>query len=105
MNELTISEILAPKPKAQPRIYAYGIDDAAHKGLLKVGQTARDVKRRVAEQLRTAAIENYRIELDEPAVRDDGSLISDFEVRGALIAKGTSEQGHPLRVHGPVKLP
>jgi len=88
MNEPTIREILAPKPTAQPRIYAYGIDDAAHKGLLKVGQTARDVKRRVAEQLRTAAIENYRIELDEPAVRDDGSLISDFEVRGALIAKG-----------------
>ncbi|MCK9537615.1 DEAD/DEAH box helicase family protein [Dokdonella sp.] len=88
MNEPTISEILAPKPTAQPRIYAYGIDDAAHKGFLKVGQTTRDVKRRVAEQLRTAAIENYRIELDEPAVRDDGSLISDFEVRGALIAKG-----------------
>ncbi len=88
MNNPTIDQILAPKPKAQPRIYAYGIDDAAHKGLLKVGQTTRNVKRRVAEQLRTAAIENYRIELDEPAVRDDGSLISDFEVRGALIAKG-----------------
>ncbi|TAM40328.1 MAG: restriction endonuclease [Rhodanobacter sp.] len=88
MSELSIGEILAPKPKAQPRIYAYAINDAAHAGLLKVGQTTRDVKRRVAEQLRTAAIENYRIELDELAVRDDGSLISDFEVRGGLIAKG-----------------
>ncbi|HEU0195993.1 MAG TPA: hypothetical protein VFQ88_02105 [Nevskiaceae bacterium] len=88
MNSPTIDQILAPKPKAQLRIYAYAIDDAAHAGLLKVGQTTRDVKRRVAEQLRTAAIENYRIELDELAVCDDGSLISDFEVRGALIAKG-----------------
>jgi hypothetical protein len=51
----TIDEILAPKPEARPRIYAYSIDDAAHKGLLKVGQTLRDVKRRIAEQLKTAA--------------------------------------------------
>ena len=28
----TIEEILAPKPEARPRIYAYSIDDAAHKG-------------------------------------------------------------------------
>ena len=44
----TIEEILAPKPEARPRIYAYSIDDKAHAGLLKVGQTTRDVKQRVA---------------------------------------------------------
>ena len=48
----TIDEILAPKPEARPRIYAYSIDDEAHAGLLKVGQTTRDVKQRVAEQLK-----------------------------------------------------
>jgi hypothetical protein len=37
----TIKEILAPKPEARPRIYAYSIADAAHKGLLKVGQVFR----------------------------------------------------------------
>jgi hypothetical protein len=84
----TIDEILAPKPKAQPRIYAYSIDDAAHRGLLKVGQTTRDVKQRVAEQLRTAAIKNYTIELDEPAVRNDGTFFSDREVRAAPVKKG-----------------
>jgi len=84
----TIEEILAPKPEARPRIYAYSIADAAHKGLLKVGQTTREVKQRVAEQLKTAAIRNYRIELDEPAEREDGSLFSDFEVRAALVRKG-----------------
>lgn len=83
-----IEEILAPKPEARPRIYAYAIADAAHKGLLKVGQTTRDVKQRVAEQLRTAAIENYRIELNESAARDDGSIFSDHEVRAALQKKG-----------------
>src|SRR6478609_9641677 len=83
----TIDEILSPKPEARPRIYAYSIDDAAHKGLLKVGQTTREVKRRVAEQLKTAAIKNYQIELDEPAERDDGTIITDHQVRAALARK------------------
>ncbi|MCP9464522.1 MAG: restriction endonuclease [Nitrospira sp.] len=83
----SIEEILAPKPQARPRIYAYSIDDAAHAGLLKIGQTTRDVKSRVAEQLKTAAIRNYRIELDEPAEREDGSIFTDFEVRAALKKK------------------
>jgi len=84
----TIEEILAPKPEARPRIYAYSIADEAHNGLLKVGQTTRDVKQRVGEQLKTAAIRNYRIELDEPAERDDGSIVTDHEVRAALVRKG-----------------
>jgi len=87
MSKTTIEEILAPKPEARPRIYAYSIDDAAHKGLLKVGQTTRDVKQRVTEQVKTAAIKNYRIELDEPAERHDGSIFTDHEVRAALANK------------------
>ncbi len=83
-----IEEILAPKPQARPRIYAYSITDAAHEGLLKVGQTTRDVKRRVAEQLKTAAVKDWRIELDEPAEREDGGTFSDHEVREALRKKG-----------------
>jgi hypothetical protein len=83
-----IEEILVPKPEARPRIYAYSIDDKAHKGLLKVGQTTRDVKQRVAEQLKTAAIKNYRIELDEPAERSDGTIYTDRYVRGSLVKKG-----------------
>ncbi len=82
-----IEEILPPKPEARPRLYAYSIDDEAHKGLLKVGQTTRDVKRRVAEQLKTAAIKNYKIELDESAERNDGTLFTDHAVRAALIRK------------------
>lgn len=84
----SIEEILSPKPDARPRIYAYSIDDTAHKGLLKIGQTTRNVQQRIAEQLRTAAIQNYRIEFDEEAVRDDGSIFSDHEVRSALVRKG-----------------
>lgn len=83
-----INEILIQKKTVRPRIYAYSINDKQHKGLLKIGQTTRNVQRRVAEQLTTAKIENYRIELDEPAVRDDGSIFSDYEVRAALEIKG-----------------
>ena len=88
VNKPTIEDILAPKPEVRPRIYAYAIDDAAHAGQLKVGQTTRDVKQRVAEQLKTAAITNYTIELDELATREDGSMISDHAVRDALRRKG-----------------
>lgn len=84
----TIEDILSPKPEVRPRIYAYSIDDRAHTGLLKIGQTTRNVQQRVAEQLRTAAIKNYRIEFDGDAVRDDGSIFSDHEVRAALTRKG-----------------
>jgi hypothetical protein len=83
----TIEEILTPKPEAHPRIYAYSIDDNLHAGLLKVGQTTRDVKKRVAEQTKTAAIE-FAIELDESAERDDGTIFTDHDIRAALVKKG-----------------
>jgi hypothetical protein len=88
MNKPTIDEILAPKPDARPRIYAYSIADSAHEGLLKIGQTTRDVKQRVGEQLRTAAIQNYTIEVIELAEREDGTMFTDFDVRAALVKKG-----------------
>jgi hypothetical protein len=87
MSKPTIEQILTPKPEARPRIYAYSINDKAHKGLLKVGQTTRNVKQRVAEQLKTASIKNYTIELDESAERDDGTIFSDHDVRAALVKK------------------
>src|SRR5271157_3253648 len=88
MSKPTIEEILAPKPEARPRIYAYSIDDKAHEGRLKVGQTTRDVKQRVAEQVKTAAIKNYKIDLDEAAERVDGTIFTDHQVRAALVRKG-----------------
>jgi hypothetical protein len=45
------------------------------------------MKQRVAEQLKTASIKNYTIELDESAERDDGTIFRDHEVRAALARK------------------
>lgn len=87
MTNKTADEILAPKPDVHPRIYAYAIKINSHDGLLKIGQTTRDVKRRILEQVKTAAID-FKIELDEPAARDDGSIITDHEVRAGLKKKG-----------------
>jgi len=46
------------------------------------------VKKRIAEQVKTAAIKNYKIELDESAEREDGTVFSDHQVRVALARKG-----------------
>ena len=78
----SIDKLLPEKPDIQLRIYAYSIEDENHHGWLKVGQTTRDVKKRVKEQLKTAAINNYTIQVVESGVREDGSnsLIMRFAV-------------------------
>ena len=76
-----IDDFLGAKPLPRLRIYAYSIDDDYHRGLLKIGQTTRDTRKRVAEQLQTAAIKNYSILFDESAEKPDGTLITDHALR------------------------
>ena len=83
-----IDELMPERPEGQLRIYAYAIADEYHAGWLKVGHTTQDVKTRVGQQLKTAAVKNYTIEVDESAIREDGSFIRDFDVRERLKAKG-----------------
>ena len=84
----SINEILAPKPEARPKIYAYVLPSSSdHDGLIKVGQTTRDVKKRIGEQTKTAGLEPA-ILLIEPAERDDGSTFRDRDVHDALVKKG-----------------
>ncbi len=88
-----IEEVLTPKPELRLRVYAYSINDKDHAGLLKIGQTSRSVKQRVSEQLRTAQIKNFKIELDEVAERDNGTIFTDHEVRSALVKAGFANPG------------
>jgi hypothetical protein len=83
-----LGEIFPQKAESRLRIYAYSIQDEAHKGQLKIGQTIQGVKVRVAQQLKTAGIKNFKIELDESAEKNDGSLVSDHELRSRLQQKG-----------------
>lgn len=76
------------KPEIKPTIYAYkliGVD--SHSGLLKVGYTIRNTQDRVAEQLKTSRL-NYKIVLEENAIRSDGSAFTDHEVHNYLKRKG-----------------
>lgn len=83
----SIQEILPPKTEARLRLYAYSIDAPSHEGLIKVGQTTRDVKKRIEEQTKTAGIKP-KILLDVAAEREDGTPFTDFQVRARLVAKG-----------------
>ncbi len=78
------------RPTINPTIYAYSIKGlATHQGLLKVGETSRTAAVRVAEQTKTANLD-YRIELEESAMRPDGTRFTDHQVRHYL-----KQQGHP----------
>ena len=84
----SIEDLMPERVDARLRIYAYSIGADTHSGLLKVGQTTKDVKKRVNQQLKTANIKNFSIELDEAAERSNGSTFSDHDVRARLRAKG-----------------
>ncbi len=84
----SLEELVPAKQESRLRVYAYAIHDEHHAGWLKVGQTTRDVKKRVAEQLKTAAIKNFTIEVDESAERANGSTFTDHDVRNRLKQKG-----------------
>ena len=73
---------------AAPRIYAYA--DTRFSGCLKVGYTTRKTAQaRVREQYPVKTPEQtWTIELDEFALRDDGSLFTDHDVHRALRRQG-----------------
>lgn len=81
-------ELFPAKTESRLRIYGYTIQDKHHEGQIKVGQTTQDVKKRVGQQTQTAAIKNYKIEVDESAESLDGSLFTDYDVRARLKTKG-----------------
>ena len=81
-------EFFASRPEVTPTIYAYElVGVASHKGYLKIGYTERDVKKRIEEQLHTAAIP-YKIVLTASAMRPDGSCFSDHDIHAALRKRG-----------------
>ncbi len=79
-----------PRPQVQPKIYAYEDTNPQYAGLLKVGYTTKDVRERVAEQYPTLRPGKppYRIVLEEPAMRRDGTVYTDRDVHRMLRING-----------------
>ncbi|MDG6896001.1 GIY-YIG nuclease family protein [Volucribacter amazonae] len=74
-------------PLRQPKIYAYS--DTRFEGCLKIGYTERSVEQRVQEQYPVKTPhQSWKIELDELAQRNDGSLFKDHEVHQYLKQQG-----------------
>ena len=81
---MATTDLLRNKVAETPTIYAYEhIGVPAHKGMLKVGYTTRDVETRVKEQNKTGGI-SYRIVLARPAMRNDGTSFDDHLIHSIL---------------------
>ena len=81
---MATTDLLRNKVAETPTIYAYEhIGVPAHKGMLKVGYTTRDVVTRVKEQNKTGNIQ-YRIVLSRPAMRRDGTSFDDHLIHSIL---------------------
>ena len=68
------------RPEINPMIYAYEDSNPEYKGLLKVGYTAIDVEKRVAQQYPTKRPDGkvpYRIVFAESAMYSDGGCFTD----------------------------
>lgn len=77
-------EFFPTRPKFNPKIYAYELPlEQTRKGLLKIGYTEREVSQRIAEQLKTSGV-NYKIVLEESALKDDGSCFYDHQIHKIL---------------------
>ena len=83
-----IEDLLPQRPEARLRIYAWSTPDIPkYQGCLKVGQTTQDVNARIKQSHGQAKLD-YKLEVDEPADRSDGSFFRDSAVRERLKAKG-----------------
>ena len=81
---MSAQDLLSGRVTATPTIYAYEhIDYPAHKGWLKVGYTTRTAEIRVREQNQTSHVK-FKIVLERPAMRKDGSTFDDRLVRDIL---------------------
>lgn len=85
-----MSDFFPPRPSAHPMIYAYQDTNPQYVGLLKVGYTAIDVDKRVAQQYPTKRPDGsvpYRIVYRESAMYPDGGSFTDHDVHRVLKRK------------------
>lgn len=83
-------EFFPPRPESRPTIYAYEDSHPQFAGLLKVGYTTTDARKRVAEQypIVRPGPQTWRILVERPAMRNDGSVFTDRDVHRMLRING-----------------
>lgn len=90
------TDFFPQRPNAHPMIYAYKDTNPQYQGLLKVGYTAIDVDKRVAQQYPTKRPDGsvpYRIVYRESAMYPDGSSFTDHDVHRVLKRKQITGMG------------
>lgn len=90
------TDFFPQRPNAHPMIYAYEDTNPQYQGLLKVGYTAIDVDKRVAQQYPTKRPDGsvpYRIVYRESAMYPDGSSFTDHDVHRVLKRKKITGMG------------
>ncbi len=93
---MTETPFFPQHPESHPMIYAYEDTNPQYKGLLKVGYTAVDVDKRVAQQYPTKRPDGsvpYRIVLRESAMYPDGTHFRDSDVHRMLKKKEVQGMG------------
>ena len=90
------TDFFPQRPNAHPMIYAYEDTNPQYQGLLKVGYTAIDVDKRVAQQYPTKRPDGsvpYRIVYRESAMYPDCSSFTDHDVHRVLKRKQITGMG------------
>ena len=90
------TDFFPQRPNSHPMIYAYEDTNPQYQGLLKVGYTAIDVDKRVAQQYPTKRPDGsvpYRIVYRESAMYPDGSSFTDHDVHRVLKRKQITGMG------------
>ena len=87
---MSADKFFPQRPDSKPTVYAYEDTNPQYRGLLKIGYTTVDAKSRVAQQYPTLRPGKppYRIVLEEPAMRNDGTTFTDHDVHRHLRCSG-----------------
>lgn len=82
-------DYLPEKITLEPKIYAYEDTHQEFNGFLKIGYTKNDTNKRIKEQYPIIRpVKTWKLVLEESAMKKDGSIISDHQVRNYLVKKG-----------------
>ena len=84
------------EPEVNPTIYGYTELSSDYKGLIKVGYTERSVSDRMKEHYPTKKPDgflNYKVLIEESAVKNDGTQFRDNDVHKVLKHRGYENMG------------